>query len=428
MQTFSSSQLTTLPPPHLPPAQPSLLVHRLSSVQVLAVGAKTQPVLASHPSFVHGLLSLHARFVPGAQPPETQVSPWLHTLPSSHVPAVTLCVQPLARSQPSAVHGLPSLQLMTLPLHVPLLQVSLDVQALPSAQGPPSRLAWAQPLAGLQVSVVQGLPSSQPKVPVTAHVPLAQPSPVVQRLPSVQVTTFGKCVQPLESLQPSSVHKLPSSQLGTLPRQVWWVHKSETLHFCPSSQGIPSASACLQPPTVAQLSLLHTLPSSQSTVLPGAHLPLLHESNAVHALPSSQSPDAAVCVQPRKTSQESVVQTFPSSHFTATPGTQPPSAHASFAVHASPSTQGPLIAVLTHPLTLSHASLVQTVPSSQEMGLPLQTSPLHVSLAVHASPSLQLPVKTVWVQPLAMSHASLVQTLPSSHRALLPAAHLPPLH
>ena len=76
-------------------------------------------------------------------------------------PAMPTWLQPPAVSQLSAVHALPSSQSGGgPPLHDPPLQVSLVVQALPSVHGA-LLLAYAQPVAGLQASSVQGLPSVQ---------------------------------------------------------------------------------------------------------------------------------------------------------------------------------------------------------------------------------------------------------------------------
>ena len=65
------------------------------------------------------------------------------------------------------------------------------VQALPSVHAA-VLLAWAQPLAGLQESSVQTLPSSQLRgVPPTQVPALSQVSLVVQKLPSLHAVPFG---------------------------------------------------------------------------------------------------------------------------------------------------------------------------------------------------------------------------------------------
>jgi hypothetical protein len=89
----------------------------------------------------------------------------LHAFPSAHdVPFNTgELAQPLAGLHVSFVQALPSLQLSGVPaLQVPLWHVSLPLQRFPSAQGDPfaTGVFW-QPVTGLQLSVVHGLPSLQ---------------------------------------------------------------------------------------------------------------------------------------------------------------------------------------------------------------------------------------------------------------------------
>src|SRR2546428_11251442 len=67
------------------------------------------------------------------------------------------------------------------PTHVPPLQVSFVVQALPSLHGA-VLFVWVQPVAGLQLSVVQTFPSLQFGGGPPTHVPPLQVSFVVQAL------------------------------------------------------------------------------------------------------------------------------------------------------------------------------------------------------------------------------------------------------
>ena len=94
--------------------------------------------------------------------------------------------QPATGSQLSAVQAKPSLQLMGVPAHSPVLQMSLFVHALPSLQ--PALLGTcAQPLTGSQLSVVQSLSSLHGSVPCGTQVVAVQISPVVQTSPSSQL-------------------------------------------------------------------------------------------------------------------------------------------------------------------------------------------------------------------------------------------------
>src|SRR5207249_2424340 len=102
------------------------------------------------------------------------------------------------------------------PVQVPPLQVSLVVQALPSLQGA-VLLVWTQPVARSQPSSVQPLPSLQFGAGPPMQRPPLQASLVVQALPSLHGAVLLVCAQPVDGLQVSSVQRLPSSQLGAAP-------------------------------------------------------------------------------------------------------------------------------------------------------------------------------------------------------------------
>jgi hypothetical protein len=75
-------------------------------------------------------------------------------------------VHPVAESQPSVVHGLPSSQVSGSLTHAWDTQRSLTVQAEESVQSAsalqhPAMVWTVQPAIGSHPSVVQGLPSSQ---------------------------------------------------------------------------------------------------------------------------------------------------------------------------------------------------------------------------------------------------------------------------
>src|SRR5213083_830087 len=115
------------------------------------------------------------------------------------------------------VHLLPSSQFFAEPpTHVPPLQVSPVVQGLPSSQGL-VLLVCVQPVAGLQPSVVQTLPSSQLGAAPPTHVPPLQVSPVVQAFPSLQGLVLLVCVQPVAGLQPSVGQTVRWARLEGVP-------------------------------------------------------------------------------------------------------------------------------------------------------------------------------------------------------------------
>src|SRR2546428_395262 len=99
---------------------------------------------------------------------------------------------------------------------MPPEQTLFVVHALPVLHGA-VLLVWAQPVAGLQVSVVQRLWSSQLGAAPPSQLPPAQVSLVVQAFPSLQEAVLLVWVQPVAGLQVSLVQTLPSSQLGAAP-------------------------------------------------------------------------------------------------------------------------------------------------------------------------------------------------------------------
>src|SRR5438105_2359396 len=93
--------------------------------------------------------------------PALHTSGAVHALPSLHGAVLFVKTQPLAGLQVSLVQTLPSLQVSGAPpTHGPAEHVSFVEQALPSLHGL-VLFVKTQPLAGLQVSVVQTLPSLQ---------------------------------------------------------------------------------------------------------------------------------------------------------------------------------------------------------------------------------------------------------------------------
>jgi len=138
-------------------------------------------------------MAVAAHVVVPLQTPAAHVSPPLQPLLSLHGAVLFVKTQPLLASQLSLVQTLPSLQAMTAPaLQVPAAQTSPPVQTLPSLQEA-VLLLWVQPLAALQLSSVQTLPSSQLIVWPLMQEPPWQVSPEVQALPSLQTATFALC-------------------------------------------------------------------------------------------------------------------------------------------------------------------------------------------------------------------------------------------
>jgi hypothetical protein len=121
-----------------------------------------------------------------AQTPPLQTSPVVHRLPSLQGLELATCWQPDAELQLSSVHTFPSSQLAGPPgTQLPPAQVSPIVQASPSVQGW-ELLVLAQPVLGLQVSVVQALPSLQSSAVPGWHTVATHVSMPLHRLLSLQ--------------------------------------------------------------------------------------------------------------------------------------------------------------------------------------------------------------------------------------------------
>jgi hypothetical protein len=156
--------------------------------------------------------------------------------------------------------------------HLPFWHKSTLVQALLSVQLPVA-LTWPHvPLALSQLSLVQGLPSSQFNALPAAQVPAAQMSPLVQALLSLQGPVLAGKLHFLFT-HVSSVHGLPSLQALAsvqLPPQPTMGAKMHKLLLA------------------SQLSAVQVSPSLHALAVPDTHDPAAHLSPLVHALPSSQ--------------------------------------------------------------------------------------------------------------------------------------------
>ena len=271
VQGLPSTHVNCRAKPHVPPWQTSPMVHALLSWHTSALLVCVQPACGSQASVVHTLLSSHDVAVPARQTPSLHRSPTVQALPSLHAVVNCTCWQPSAALQLSWVHGAWSSQFNGVPgTHAPPLHWSPLVQASPSEQGAALFACW-QPFVRSQLSVVHGLLSSQEVMLPGVHAVALQMSFAVHGLPSSHVAALGRCTQPVASTHVSSVQGLSSAHCATLPRHLPLLHKSSALHFCPSSQTVPSALLCAQPLAKSQLSLVQTLASSQSTLEPPAH-------------------------------------------------------------------------------------------------------------------------------------------------------------
>ena len=424
VQAFASLQ-TTAVPMHVPPLHASPLVQAFPSSQPFVLFVKTQPVDGLHESVVQAFASLQTTEVPVHAPP-LQTSPLVQALLSSQAFVLFVKTQPVAGLQLSVVHALPSLHTSVRPAwHVPPPQVSPVVHALPSSQAF-ALLVKTQPVAGLQLSVVQRLLSLQTTAEPAWHVPPPQTSPVVQAFPSSQAFALLVKTQPVASVQVSVVHGLLSLQMRPTPG--WQVPPPQV---SPVVQGLPSSQANVlfvktQPVAGLHVSVVQTLASSQTTAVPAKQVPPPQVSPVVQAFPSSHAFALFVKTHPVAGLQLSVVQTLASSQTIAAPPQTPP-LQMSPDVHAFPSSQAAVLFVNTQPAAGSHVSVVHTLPSLQMTADPAwQVPPPQASPVVQASPSSQAFVLFAKTQPEAGLHESVVQLLLSLQTTAEPAWHVPP--
>lgn len=223
----------------------------------------------------------------------------------------------------SVVQASLSLHTSAAPLHAPVAQTSLVVQALPSLQVVPSAAAGALqvPDFASQASTVQGLLSLQTVALPGAQVPLAHKSLTVQALPSVQALPVSAVKAHLPAVQALLVqallssHSLAARQLPPQPLMALATHK---------------------PDLASQLSMVQgSLSSHGKTPLP-VQLPPVQASDVVQVLPSLHGKPLVTGTKPQApvvVTQASLVQALLSLHTVALPW-QTPVLQASAVVHA----------------------------------------------------------------------------------------------
>ena len=389
---FLSSHGGEALPEHWPPAHESSTVHALPSSQAKELAAFTQPTTVTQLSSVQTLPSSQGLDPTPLQAPAVHESASVHGLPSSHAALLAAVVHPEIGAQLSVVQGfLSSHGGPAAPRHWPLAQVSLTVQAFPSSHAA-AFAAWTHPTAWRQLSSVHTLPSSQTMNPTPAHVPPLHKSTSVHGSPSShpRPSAASTCTQPLEPLQVSMVQGLPSSQLLLAPgKQAPAAQWSPVVQRSPSVHVLATA-AFLHPLPTSQESIVHTLPSSQlNAVAPGEQTPARHRSPTVQgSLSASHEVPSATLLKP----QAPVLGShwlFPHcksplllSHTTIWPG---------FTSHmVNPP------AAATHTGTPSHRSPLSgqgsaAAESQQTLGPGTHVPPLHASPWVQGTPSSHLP-------------------------------------
>src|SRR2546427_355120 len=160
---------------------------------------------------------------------------------------------------------------LMLPVHTPLWQVSVWVQALPSLQALPLVFAGFEhvPVVGEQVPTTWHWSEAvQTTGLLPVQTPLWQVSVRVQALPSLQVLPLAfagfEHVPVVGEQVPAAWHWSEAAQLtGLLPVHVPFWHVSVCVHALPSLHGAVLFT-CWQPAAGSQLSLVQGFWSSQS--------------------------------------------------------------------------------------------------------------------------------------------------------------------
>ncbi len=262
-----SAQTLNLPAWHFPPKHPSFSVHTLPSLQLSALLTPMHPLFGSHRSVVHGLPSSQFLAEPAVQTPTLHASPSVQLLLSEHGAALGTLPQPFLASQKSFVHGLPSSQTLAVPgWQEPPWHRSPSVQTLLSEQ-PTELFVNTHPTLASQASSVHGLPSLQGRAEPPTQEPAWQKSPFVQTFPSVHPNPLAENTQPLIASQVSVVQGLLSSQGVAGPaRQIPPEHMSGPVHRLLSLQASVSLGVTRQPLDLSQLSVVQGFLSSQITL------------------------------------------------------------------------------------------------------------------------------------------------------------------
>src|SRR5438132_2818840 len=165
-----------------------------------------------------------------------------------------------------------------LPVHTPLWQVSVCVQALPSLQDVALVFTGLEhvPVAGSQVPAVWHWSEAvQATGLLPVQTPLPQVSVCVQALPSSQGAVLSVWTQPLAGSQRSSVQTSRSSQSSRVPlTQVWFTQVSRPSQMLPLSQSPsvaqhPGMGSFTHPEAGSQKSFVQGAPSSQVGGVPG---------------------------------------------------------------------------------------------------------------------------------------------------------------
>jgi hypothetical protein len=263
------------------------------------------------PALWHWSVAVQATGVP-AQVPFVQLSPEVQGLPSLQaVPLVAagLLQTPVAGLQvPATWHWSLAVQVIgLLPLHAPARQVSVCVHALPSLQAVPSMaFEYEQvPFAGLQVPTWH-ITAAQTTGLVPVQVPLWQVSVCVHALPSLQAVPPGALgfeqVPVVELHAPAMWHWSSAVQTTGLPPWQVPVRQVEfRMHRSEFVQEVPSAASGFEQSPVPALQTPATWHWSSAVQMIPVHLLPWFRNPTVPSGP--EQPVAASAARPTDTAR-----------------------------------------------------------------------------------------------------------------------------
>src|SRR5213075_2062697 len=343
---------------------------------------------------------VQVRAVPTHWPPLVQISLNEQSLPSSQlVPVSGVTVQLAVPLQVRVLHW-SEVQVIAVPTHwPPPVQVSLNVQALPSSHAAPELGVTVQLDVPLQVCVLHW--SEVQVIAVPTHRPLPsqvslkeQASPSSQLVPVSGVTVQRDVPLKVRVLHVSEVQVIAVPTHWPLPSQVSLKEQAS-----PSSQLVPVSGVTVQLDVPLQVRVLHW--SEEQVIAVPTHWPLPSQvSLKEQALPSSQLvPVSAVTVQLDVPLQVRVLH-WSEEQVIAVPTHWPLPSQVSLKEQALPSSQ--LVPVSAVTVQLDVPLQVRVLHWSEEQVIAVPTHwplPSQVSLKEQALPSSQLvPVSAVTVQ------------------------------
>jgi hypothetical protein len=253
-------QLTGLLPVHIPLSHVSVWVQASPSLQgvpLAVAGLEQWPVWGSHvPAPWHWSEAAHTTGSPPVHTPLSQVSVWVQASPSLQgVPLAFAGLEqrPVWESHvPASWHWSAAVQTTgLLPVHTPLSHVSVRVQASPSLHGVPFALAGVEqwPVWGSHVPASwHWSEAAQTTGLLPVHTPLSHISVCVQASPSlhgVPLALAGSEQRPVcGSHVPASWHwSAAVHTTGLLPVHTPLSHMSVCVQASPSLHGVPLAFA-----------------------------------------------------------------------------------------------------------------------------------------------------------------------------------------